>query len=184
MDDDKKGMSLSAFFAGNPNRLPVQYRRVPISIHEGYINYTWRSKISGKQALPFIKELRLKHDSENDVIDASSADFIAEVKETSDHILISAHIPGFSRDVRLFSDGTIICFDRCYHKKTSTQTVFSTNGDVEVLITGWNARDGYSGEYASRSLLPRGAESMHKQWLKLEVTTINLIEQLPKPLWC
>jgi hypothetical protein len=181
MDDDKNRISLTDFFGNQPIALPVLYRRSPLSVTSRF-DYRGYRCLKGEQAQPFIQQLRLKPNTKDNVIKSLPNDFVVELKDANDHTLISAHIPRFSRDIMLFSDGTIICFDRCYTENKYTQTVFSTDGTVEVLITGWSLKNEFSDEYASRSVLQRGAQSMFKQWLDLERIVNNLTIKLLKPL--
>ena len=95
--------------------------------------------------------------------------YLVELRESPSHTRISAHATTYAREVLVYSDQSVITIDLDRVKKEAVQTVYSPNGDVEVLKTGWSYEaNGHHGPYKRVSLSSGHEAECKAEWEKYE----------------
>ncbi len=143
-------------------------RRQPISTDEkhGYMSY---HDVRGKQAEAMSVAMGIDEES-----GIKHTGYLVELRESPSHTRISAHASTYAKEVLVYSDKSVITIELDRVKKEAVQTVYSPNGDIEVLKAGWSyEQNGYHGPYERESLTSGNQTECQAQWEKYE----GLIDQ-------
>lgn len=138
-------------------------RRNPVTTeyNPSYLSY---EDVRGEKAEAISSAMGIK-----DKLGLKHTAHLIELRHAEDHIRISAHGKNHFQEVMVFQDTSVIVLDIDIENKEGIQTVYSPNGDIEVLMAGWDeAKSGYSTGYTSFSLRNNCHTECLGQWQKYE----------------
>ena len=103
---------------------------------------------------------------------------LVELRESPSHTRLSAHATTYAREVFVYDDQSVITVDLDRVKKEAVQTVYSPNGDIEVLKAGWSyEQNGYHGPYERVSISEGNDKECKAEWEKYEGLIARATEQ-------
>jgi len=154
------------------NDTPQPKRRKPVEVGGRARAYSSYDDVRGDAA----KEISVAMGVEEQSSIARTGHLI-EIRGSTDHTRISAHGTSHSREVMVYPDHSVITLDLYPAKEEAIQTVYSPNGDIEILKAGWSyQQNGYHGPYEKVSLTSGNEEECKAQADKYE----KLIDQAVK----
>lgn len=154
------------------NANPNISRKAPISVddRQGYTSYR---DVRGELAREVSVAMGIDEESE-----IKHTGHLVELRESPSHTRISAHAATYAKEVMVYSDKSVIEIELDRVKKEAVQTVYSPNGDIEVLKTGWSyEQNGYHDEYKSVSIENGKQDVCEAKWRQYEGLIDRAIEQ-------
>lgn len=105
------------------------------------IAYDTYKDVRGDAAKPFSVAMGIDEPSQ-----FSHTGYLVEIRETQDHVRLSAHATTYSREVLIYNNRSLEIIDLDTVAKEARKTVMKPDGEISVFTAPWNNRIGYAGE--------------------------------------